>query len=128
MDIYTNNIKELALEDDYFRRVIFTSKHSQLVLMSLKPGEEIGEEVHQVDQILFFVQGDGTAVLNDKEYAIKADTVFCVPAGIKHNFINSNDGFMKLYTVYAPAEHKDQSIHKTKEEAEEAEESGKDHP
>lgn len=128
MKIFTTNIKEDALEDNYFRKVLFTSKSSQLVLMSLKPGEDIGEEVHKVDQTLIFVEGHGKAKLDGDEYEIKPNSIFCVPAGTKHNFINSEDGYMKLYTIYAPAEHKEGAIHKTKEDAEKAEESGEDHP
>lgn len=125
MKIFTGDIKELTLHDEYFRKVLFTGSHAQLVLMSLNPGEDIGEEIHTVDQILFFIQGEGKAILDGEEYEIKENSVFCVPAGTKHNFINSTKGIMKLYTVYAPVEHRDGVIHKTKIEAQNDKE---DHP
>lgn len=128
MSIFTANIRQQAIENSFFRKVLFTTpnKDSQLVLMSLQPGEDIGQEVHEVDQILSFVSGSGVAVLDGKEYPISPDSIFCVPAGVTHNFINSGDGEMKLYTVYAPAHHKDQIVHKTKQDAVKSEESGED--
>ena len=112
------NIKELALDNENFRKVIHTGENSQLVLMSLKPGEEIGEETHDgVDQILFFVDGDGKAVIDGHTESITIDDVVFVPAGTLHNFINTGDSDMKLYTVYSPPEHPDGTIHATKEDA-----------
>lgn len=116
------NIKQLAKENNDFRRVVFTNKHSQLVLMSLKPGEEIGLEVHdQLDQILYFIEGSGKAVLAGQEMEFTAGDVANVPAGIEHNFINTGTGPLKLFTIYSPPEHEDGTVHQTKAEADAAE-------
>lgn len=118
------DIKKLTLENDNFRKVIYTGKNSQLVLMSIPVAEEIGEEVHpDVDQILFLVSGIGEAVLEGKSSEFKTDEVVFVPAGTKHNFINKGDTDLKLYTVYSPPEHPDGTVHKTKAEAQQSEES-----
>ncbi len=116
------NIKDLAKENTFFRKVIYTGKYSQLVLMSIPSGGEIGEETHEtVDQILFFIDGNGETILEGKSKPIgKGDVVF-VPAGTLHNFKNTGDDDLKLYTVYSPPNHPDGTIHKTKEEAEAAE-------
>lgn len=116
-----NNIAQLAKENDNFRKVVFTNKHSQIVLMSILPGEEIGSEVHHVDQILFFVSGSAKAVVDGQEHLVGPGDVVDVPAGSEHNFINTGTEDLKLYTVYAPAEHAAGTIHKTKAEAEAAE-------
>ena len=118
---YVLNIKKAAKDNDYFRRVLFTGTKSQLVLMSLRPGEEIGAEVHKVDQILYVVDGDGKVVLDgvDKEFE-KGEIVF-VPAGVQHNVINTDDEPMKLFTVYAPPQHAAGTVHRTKAVADEAE-------
>ena len=115
---YVTNIEKDSLENDNFRKVLYTSTHSQLVLMSLLPGEEIGAEIHELDQFLRVEKGEGKAVLNDIEYPIADGFAIVVPAGVKHNIINTSGVSMKLYTVYSPAEHKDQVIRKTKAEAE----------
>jgi len=115
------NIEQQAKDNDNFRKVIFTNTHSQLVLMSILPGEDIGAEVHHVDQILFFISGQGTAIVNGDEKHVGAGDVVDVPAGAEHNFINTGTEALKLYTVYAPAEHPDGTIHRTKAEAEAAE-------
>ena len=120
--MFAEDIKKLAKENDNFRKVIHTGEHSQLVLMSLKPGEEIGEEIHQVDQMLFFVDGEGEAILSGETKSFKEHDVVYVPAGTKHNFKNTGDEPLKLFTVYAPSQHPDGTVHKTKEEAEKAEE------
>lgn len=122
MNIFQEDIKQASLNNDFFRKVIFTGNNAQLVLMSLNSQEDIGEEVHDLDQILFFVEGMGKAVLDGVEYEIQPDKVFYVPKGTRHNFINTGDTKMKLYTVYAPAEHPDGTIHETKEDALKAEE------
>jgi mannose-6-phosphate isomerase-like protein (cupin superfamily) len=118
---YVVNIKRAAKDNDFFRKVLFTGTKSQLVLMSLRPGEEIGTEVHKVDQVLYVVDGEGKVVLDgaDKEFA-KGELVF-VPAGVQHNVINTDDEPMKLFTIYAPPEHAPGTIHRTKAVAEEAE-------
>jgi mannose-6-phosphate isomerase-like protein (cupin superfamily) len=113
------NIEKETAENTFFRRVLYTAPNSQLVVMSLKPGEEIGEEVHELDQFLRCEFGDGKAVLNGVEYPFGADFAVVVPAGTRHNVINtSKDSPMKLYTVYSPPDHKDKTIHKTKKDAE----------
>lgn len=120
MSGYVINIEEKSLQNDFFREVLNTSQHSQLVVMSLNPNEEIGMETHEiVDQFLRVEEGEGKAILNGEEFAIKAGFAIVVPAGTQHNIINtSSENKMKLYTVYAPPHHKDKTIHKTKQEAE----------
>ncbi|MDQ5893654.1 MAG: hypothetical protein QG640_666 [Patescibacteria group bacterium] len=115
---YVKNIEKLSLENNNFRHVLYTDKNSQLVLMSLLPNEEIGEEIHDVDQFLRVEKGSGTAILNDVPHTISDGSVILVPMGTKHNVINSNSGDMKLYTLYMPPHHRDGVIHKTKAEAE----------
>ncbi len=117
---YVDNIEELTLKNEYFRKVLFTGQHEQLVLMSLLPNEDIGEEVHAiVDQFLRVEKGEGKVIINGEEHVVSDGVSIVVPAGAKHNLINtSSDNPLKLYTVYAPPHHKDGTIHKTKEEAE----------
>lgn len=111
------NIYNAARENDNFRRVFITGAHSQVVLMSLAPNEDIGEEVHKVDQLLFLVQGQGNAVLEGKSEDITTDDLVFVKAGQRHNVIAGNHG-LKLFTVYAPPQHRPGVVHKTKTEAE----------
>lgn len=115
---FVDNIEKLTLENSNFRRVLYTDKNSQLVLMSLMPNEEIGEEVHDVDQFLRVEIGEGEAVLDGVAHTIRDGSVIVVPAGAKHNIINKSEKEMKLYTLYMPPHHKDGTIHKTKAEAE----------
>lgn len=116
---YIINIEKEALENENFRKVIFTAKNSQLVVMSLKPKEEIGEETHGLDQFLRIEEGEGKAVLDGVEHAISAGFAVVVPAGVKHNIINTSaEKEMKIYTVYSPPNHRDGVVHVTKEEAE----------
>lgn len=120
--MFVRNIKELAKENTNFRTVIATGPHSQLVVMCIPVGGEIGEEVHpDTDQILVFVEGRGEAVLNGEKQNVQKHDVVLVPAGVTHNFTNSGNEDLKLYTVYAPPHHKDGTIHKTKQDADEAE-------
>lgn len=114
------NIEQEAQGNDSFRKVIFTAQHSQLVLMSLKPGEEIGDEVHDtLDQFFRFESGQGKVVIEGEEAIIGDGSVVVIPAGTKHNIINtSSDVALKLYTIYSPPNHQDGTIHQTKEEAE----------
>ncbi len=118
------NIEKKTLDNDYFRQVLFTGKYAQLVVMSLKPGEEIGNEVHQtVDQFFRIEQGEAEFVFEgkDKHTAKDGDAVI-VPAGTYHNVINtSKTAKLKLYTIYSPPNHPDKTVHKTKAEAEKAE-------
>ncbi len=120
---YTINLEEETKNNTDFRRVLYTAKHSQLVLMSLKPGEEIGMEVHTLDQFLRFEQGQGKAILDGVEHIVSDGFAVVVPAGTNHNVINTSaTEDLKLYTVYSPAEHKDGVIRHTKAEAEASEE------
>jgi mannose-6-phosphate isomerase-like protein (cupin superfamily) len=114
------NIEEKTLKNEYFREVLYTGQHCQLVVMSLNPNEEIGMEVHEiVDQFLRIESGEGKAILNGEEYIVSDGFAIIVPAGTKHNIINTSSvKKLKLYTVYSPAHHKDKTIHKTKQEAE----------
>jgi len=117
---YLGNIEKLTLENTYFRQVLFTGQHAQLVLMCLQPQEEIGEEVHEiVDQFFRVEAGEGKLIINGEEHLVGDGDAFIVPAQTKHNLINtSSDKQLKLYTIYAPPHHKDGVIHKTKEAAE----------
>lgn len=115
---YVANIETLALENDNFRKVLYTDTNSQLVLMSLLPGEEIGEEIHDVDQFLRVEKGTGTAILSDIPHDLADGSVVVVPAGIKHNIVNAGSDSMKLYTLYMPPHHRDGVVHATKAEAE----------
>ena len=120
---YVIDLEKSTLENEDYRRVLYTAKNCQLVLMSLKPGEEIGMEVHTLDQFLRFEKGTGKAILDGVEHDISDGFAVIVPAGTQHNFINTSaDEVMKLYTVYAPPEHQDQVVRHTKEEAEASEE------
>lgn len=116
---YLKNIGQAAEENSSFREVVYTGKYCQLVLMSLKPGEDIGEEVHEdVDQFFRFEKGEGKVVLDGVEHEIKAEFAVLVPAGTSHNVINTSDSAsLKLYTIYSPPHHRDGVIHITKEEA-----------
>ncbi len=115
---YKENIEDLTILNNNFRRVLYTAKFSQLVVMSLKPKEEIGEEIHTVDQFFRFEKGNGKVVIDDNSYEIKNGDVIIVPAGAKHNVINtSGSESLKLYTLYCPPHHKDGTIHATKEQA-----------
>jgi mannose-6-phosphate isomerase-like protein (cupin superfamily) len=119
---YVANIGAVTLANDYFRQVLFTGKYSQLVVMSLLPGEEIGEEVHDnVDQFFRIEKGNGKVIMNGEETEFGEEFAIIVPAGTKHNVINTGSEPLKLYTIYSPANHPVGTIHKTKEEAEAAE-------
>jgi mannose-6-phosphate isomerase-like protein (cupin superfamily) len=115
---YIANIEKTTLENENFRTVLYTAKHSQLVVMSLKPNEEIGEEVHTLDQFIRIEEGEGLAVLDGVEHTLHDDYAVVVPAGARHNIINtSSERPMKLYTLYSPPEHQDGVVRKTREEA-----------
>jgi mannose-6-phosphate isomerase-like protein (cupin superfamily) len=114
------NIEEKSLQNGYFREVLFTTDKSQLVVMALKPGEEIGMEVHpEHDQFIRIESGKGKAIMNGEEHEISDGSAVVIPAGTQHNIINTSEVVMKLYTIYTPPEHKPGTIHKTKEEAKE---------
>lgn len=119
MNGYIANIEEVALENNYFRKVLYTATYCQLVVMSLQPGEDIGEEVHGLDQFIRCESGEGKAVLDGVSHELKENFVLIVPAGARHNIINtSTEKSMKLYTVYSPPNHRDGVVHETKTQAE----------
>ncbi len=115
---YVDNIEKLSVDNPYFRQVLYTDKRCQLVVMALPSKEEIGEEVHDVDQFLRVEAGTGKAILDDVSHEIADGSAIIVPAGTKHNIINTGAEDMKLYTLYMPPHHRDGVIHKTKAEAE----------
>lgn len=116
---YHGAIEQLTVTNNNFRDVIYTAPYSQLVLMSLKPGEEIGEEVHGGDQFFRFEAGTGKVVLNGVEQVVKDGDAVVVPASTRHNVINTSlTEALKLYTIYSPAHHKAGTVHVTKEQAE----------
>jgi mannose-6-phosphate isomerase-like protein (cupin superfamily) len=122
-------IATVAEQSADFRRVLWTGKHTQLVIMTIPPGGEIGEEVHEEnDQILTFVSGTGEAQVSGQKRKVVAGDLVAVPAGKKHNFLNTGPLPLVLYTVYGPPDHADGAVHKTKKEADRLEEAGKDEP
>ena len=116
---FNSNIEKDTLENGNFRKVLYTAKHSQLVVMSLKPKEEIGMEVHpDNDQFLRFEKGTGKVIIDGNEYSVADGSAVIVPSGAEHNVINiSETEELKLYTIYSPAHHKDGTVHGTKEDA-----------
>ena len=122
-------IAKTAEKSADFRRVLWTGEHTQLVIMTIPPDGEIGEETHdENDQILSFVSGLGKAVVDGTSRKVGPGDVVVVPAGVKHNFLNDGPNPLVLYTVYGPPDHADGAVHKTKEQADEAEAEGKDEP
>ena len=119
---YVGDIEEAAESNEDFRRVLYTGAHLQLVLMTLQPGEAIGEETHQDrDQFFRVEEGEGEIVIDGSRHPIEDDFAALVPAGARYDVINTGDGDLKRYTIYAPPEHADGTIHQTKAEAAEAE-------
>lgn len=120
MSGYHTDIEKKSLENGYFREVLFTGPHSQLVVMSLNPGEDIGQETHpDTDQFIRVEAGTGKAVLDGQEYELRDGSALVIPAGTEHNVVNTSlTEALKLYTVYTPPEHPDGTIHKNKAEAE----------
>ena len=125
---WVGDIERETVENDYFRRVIFTGEHVQLTVMRLAPGEEIGVEMHDhLDQFLRIEQGSGRVTFGpskdqiDEEHDVKDDWAIVVPGGVWHNVINTGDGDLKLYSLYAPPEHPPETVHKTKADADAAE-------
>lgn len=115
---YIQNIEKVTLENENFRTVLYTAKSSQLVVMSIPVGGDIGEEVHTLDQFLRIEQGEGKAILDGVETVITDGFAILVPAGARHNIVNTGTVPLKLYSVYAPPNHRDGVVHKTKEDAE----------
>ncbi len=116
---YVTNLEQETEKNADFRRVLYTGKHSQLVLMSLKPREEIGEETHEdVDQFFRFESGEGKVIIDGVEHLVRNGNGVIVPAGAKHNVINTSESVnLKLYTIYSPPEHQDGVVRRTKIEA-----------
>ncbi len=121
---YSINIEKATEDNENFRQVLYTAKHSQLVLMTLRPGEEIGEEVHDnLDQFFRIEEGKGKVIIDGTEHMVEDGFAAIVPAGAKHNVVNTSSGEpLKLYTIYSPPEHRDGVLHATKEQAEVEEE------
>jgi mannose-6-phosphate isomerase-like protein (cupin superfamily) len=115
---FVQDIEGLAIKNDEFRRVLYTAKHCQLVIMALKPKEEIGAEVHKLDQFFRVEEGSGEAVLDGVRTAIRAGFAVVVPAGTNHNIVNTGSAPLKLYTLYAPPNHRDGVVHPTRAAAE----------
>jgi len=118
MKSFVQNIENLAIQNSEFRRVLYTAMHCQLVVMALKPDEEIGAEVHKLDQFFRVEEGYGEALLDGVRTAISAGFAVVVPAGTKHNIINTGAAPLKLYTLYAPPNHRDWVVHHTRADAE----------
>lgn len=115
---YAINLEAKTLENEYFREVLYTAEHCQLVVMHLLPSEEIGEEMHHLDQFIRLESGEALAILDGQETKLSDGWAVVIPAGTKHNIINTSaENPVKLYTIYTPPEHKDGTIHKTKAEA-----------
>lgn len=117
MAFFNQDIVTLARSSSDFRREILTQSSSQVVIMSVNPGDDIGEETHGVDQVLFFVAGRGDAVLNGERSTVSTGSLVAVPAGTRHNFINTGSEPLKLFTIYAPPEEAPGTLHRTKAEA-----------
>ena len=115
---FVKDIEGIAVGNNDFRQVLYTAASCQLVVMALKPGEEIGAEVHQLDQFFRVEEGTGVAILDGVRHAITAGFAVLVPAGARHNIVNSGTGPLKLYTLYAPPNHRDGVVHHTRAEAE----------
>lgn len=120
---YVVNIEDKTEENEFFRQVLFTAPHSQLVVMTLQPNEDIGMEVHpNVDQFFRVEEGQGKVIIDGQESEIQDGSAVVVPAGSEHNVINTGEGALKLYTIYSPPNHPEGTVHKTKAEAMAAEE------
>jgi mannose-6-phosphate isomerase-like protein (cupin superfamily) len=115
---FVKNIEEISVKNEDFRQVLYTANNCQLVIMALKPTEEIGMEVHKLDQFFRVEEGTGEAILNDVRTAISAGFAVLVPAGMNHNIINTGTVPLKLYTLYSPPNHRDGVVHLTRAEAE----------
>ena len=121
-EFFDKNIRKEAINNKYFRKVLNTGKNAQSVVMSLKPKEEIGTEVHKkYDQILVNVKGNGYCVLDGKKMKFEKDSLVYVPKGTWHNFVNSGKEDLKLFTIYSPPNHPPGTIHRTKKDAQKAE-------
>jgi mannose-6-phosphate isomerase-like protein (cupin superfamily) len=118
MSGYVVNIEKATSDNEFFRRVLYTAENSQLVVMSLRPGEEIGMEVHpELDQFIRIEEGAGKVILDGVDYNVADDWAVVIPAGTRHNVINSGSGPLKLYTIYSPPQHPPETVHPTRREA-----------
>lgn len=117
MTFFNRDIRQLVQDNSFFRQEVLTSEHSQLVVMSIEPGDDIGKEVHTVDQVLVFVSGQGEAVLSGERSPVGPDSLVVVPAGTPHNFVNAGQEPLKLFTVSAPPGEAPGTVHHTKAEA-----------
>ena len=123
MNGFVINMEKVTLENDNFRKVLNTANNSQLVVMSLLPGEEIGMEVHDLDQFIRFESGRGKVILDGEEHDVEDDWAVVIPAGVEHNVVNTSESEkMKLYSIYSPPEHPDGTVHPAK-----ADDAGHDH-
>ena len=115
---YITNIEEATVKNSLYRQVLYTAKNTQLVLMNLKPGDEIGEEVHDLDQFIRFEAGEGKVVMDGQDHAVGDGIAVVIPAGTRHNVINTSaNADLKLYSLYSPPEHKVGTMHRTKKDA-----------
>ena len=114
MNGFVTNIEKATLENENYRKVLYTAKNSQLVLMTIQPGDEIGEEIHELDQFIRLEAGKARVTLDGVEHSLEDDWAVVIPPGTKHNVVNVGDGPVRLYSVYSPPEHKDGTVHATK--------------
>lgn len=114
MNGYIENMEDATVRNTDYRRVLYTAKNSQLVVMSIEPGDEIGTETHHLDQFIRLEQGSATVVLNKVKHVIEDGFAVVIPAGVEHNVINTGQEVVKLYSIYSPPEHKDGTVHHTK--------------
>ncbi|MNL49771.1 Cupin domain protein [compost metagenome] len=118
---FHTNLVQAATNNSFFRKELFTTERSQIVVMSIEPGDDIGAEVHDLDQVLVFVSGEGEFQVGEQRGKVHPGDVVVVPAHAEHNFVNTGSAPLRLYTVYAPPEHAPGTVHRTKAEAEAAE-------
>ena len=114
MNGYVTNIEKETLENENYRKVLYTAKNSQLVLMTIQPGDEIGLETHELDQFIRIEAGKATVTLDGVEHSLEDDWAVVIPAGTAHNVVNVGDEPLRLYSIYSPPEHKDGTVHATK--------------
>lgn len=117
MRAYITNIEETTLQNTDYRRVLFTAKNSQLVVMCIKPGDEIGKETHHLDQFIRIEEGTGMSEIDGEQHELRSEFALVIPAGTAHNIINTGSTDMKLYSLYSPPEHMFNTVHPTKESA-----------
>ena len=114
MNGYVTNIEKETVENENYRKVLYTAKNSQLVLMTIQPGDEIGLETHDLDQFIRIEAGKATVILDGVEHSVEDDWAVVIPAGTAHNVVSTGDEPLRLYSIYSPPEHKDGTVHATK--------------